>query len=262
MIRESLPVQSGFGGVARIDFAGDDHPERYLLLLTTAVREAFADPAVRRVEVSVAADDWPRRRALHRAGFRLEGVRRERWISPDGSPVDEVCYGLLRAEQDAGGDAFTAVMNTVTPRKRAIAHVLLTDQAGRVCVLETTFKLDWELPGGILNPFETPRAGAIREIEEELGYTSALGRLLVVEWLAPYLGWEDALELIFDAGTLNERAAALLRPDLQEIRALHWLEPEAAAATLAPYARTKLAAALEARRTGRTAYLEAGRVIS
>lgn len=262
MIRDSLPVEVGPGGVARLDFSGDDSPQRYDLLLVTSCRDAFADGAVRRIEVDLAASDRARRRALHRAGFRLEAVRRLRRLGQDGVPEDEVGYALLRDELATGHAGFTAVMNSVTPRKRLIAHVLLTDEAGRVCVLETTFKPDWELPGGILNPVETPREGAIREVEEELGYTIAVGRLLVVEWLAPYLGWEDAVELIFDAGTLNQRSAGMLKPDLQEIRAVHWLAPDAAAEKLAPYARTKLAAALEARTAGRAAYLEAGRVIS
>lgn len=262
MIRDLLPVGVGFGGVAWTDFAGDDSPERYDLLLVTTVRQAFADPAVRRLEVSVSALDRPRRRALHRAGFRLEAVRRARWIGPDGNPEDQADYALLRDEPASGPDGFSAVMNSVTPRKRVIAHVLLTDEAGRVCTCETTFKTDWELPGGILNPAESPRAGAVREVQEELGYTISVGRLLVVDWLVPYLGWEDALELVFDAGVLNPRSAGMLRPDLREIRAVHWLTPQQAMASMGTYARGRVTAALEARESGRTAYLEAGVVIS
>jgi len=261
MIREHLPVAVGFGGVASVEFAGDDHPQRYDLLLRSTLRQAFADQGVRRVEVSVSASDSPRRRALHRAGFRLEAVRRARWIGL-GGPEDEVCYAVLREDRAAGAEGFTAVMNSVTPRKRAISHVLLTDEAGRVCTLETSFKPDWELPGGILDPGESPRAGAVREVQEELGYTVSIGRLLVVSWLTPYLGWEDALELVFDAGTLSPRSAAMLQPDLKEIRAVHWLEPAAAMAAMEAYARGRVAAALDARESGRTAYLEAGQPVS
>ena len=262
MIRDAFPVSLGFGGVAWTDLAGQDHPERYDLMLTATVRDAFADPAVRRLEVSVAAADRGRRRALHRAGFRLEAVRRQRWIGPDGAPEDQADYALLREDPPVGPDGFSAVMNSVTPRKRVISHVLLTDEAGRACVLETTFKPDYELPGGILNPAESPRAGAVREVQEELGHTISVGRLLVVDWLAPYLGWEDAVELIFDAGVINPRTAAMLRPDGTEIRRIHWLPPLEAAGTMAPFARGRLIAALEARAERRTAYLERGQRIS
>ena len=260
MIRDALAFRVE-NGVAQVEFTGDDRPERYDLLLVTTCRHAFADPGVHRIELDVAIDDRPRRHALHRAGFRMEALRRQRLKGPDGGLRDEAGYSLLRGE--AGGSAgFTGVMNSVTPRKRAIGHLLLTDAQGDVCLLETSFKVDWELPGGILNVAETPRQGVIREVFEELSYGVSVGRLLVVDWLAPYLGWEDALELIFDGGVLPERSKQLLRPDLREIRSVHWLSPQNAADRMAPFARGRLAAALAAREEGRTLYLEAGERIS
>jgi 8-oxo-dGTP pyrophosphatase MutT (NUDIX family) len=260
VIRDSLPTAVA-DGVASVDFRGEDAPERYDLLLTTTTRLAFAHADVRRVEVAVCTLDQPRRRALHRAGFRLEGVARSAAQGPDG-PLDVARYALLRGEQATGRQAFTAVMNTVTARKRVISHLLLTDSSGRVCMLETTFKPDFELPGGILEVGESPRVGLVREVQEELSHTVSVGRLLVVDWLAPYLGWEDAVELIFDGRDLADHAVPLLRPDLREIRAVHWLAPEDAAATMAPFARGRLRAALAARDEGRTLYLEAGERIS
>ena len=260
MIRDSLPFTQA-DGIASVDFRGDDAGERYDLLLVTTCRLAFEEPAIRRIEVHVCSDDAPRRRALHRAGFRLEGVLRQRLLGPDG-PVDLLCYGLLRTDQTTGRAAFTSVMNSVTARKRVISHLLLTDDAGRVCMLETTFKPDFELPGGILEVGESPREGLVREIREELSHSVSIGRLLVVDWLSPYLGWEDAVELIFDGRDMPARSVPLLRPDLREIRAIHWLEPDAAIATMAPFAHGRLRAALAAREEGRTLYLEAGERIS
>jgi 8-oxo-dGTP pyrophosphatase MutT (NUDIX family) len=260
VIRDHLPA-SVTDGVASVDFRGDDAPERYDLLLTTTRRLAFEDAAVRRIEVDVCIDDSPRRRALHRAGFRLEGVFRHAAIGPQG-PIDVARYAALRADPASGREAFTAVMNTVTARKRVISHLLLTDDADRVCVLETTFKPDFELPGGILEVGESPRVGLVREVLEELNHSVSVGRLLVVDWLAPYLGWDDAVELIFDGRQMPARSVSLLRPDLREIRAIHWLHPEAAVARMAPFAQGRLLAALEAREAGRTLYLEAGVRIS
>lgn len=260
MTSDHLPT-SVRDGVASVDFRGDDAVERYDLLLATTRRLAFDDDTVRRVEVDVCTDDHPRRRALHRAGFRLEGVARQAASGPDG-PLDIARYALLRGEADSGHEAFTAVMNTVTARKRVISHLLVTDEAGRVCILETTFKADFELPGGILEVGESPREGLVREVEEELNHTVSVGRLLVVDWLAPYLGWEDAVELVFDGRHMPARSVPLLRPDLREIRAVHWLHPDEAAARMAPFARGRLHAALEARTLERTLYLERGARIS
>lgn len=258
MIREHLPFTTSDGS-ARIDFTGTDSEQRYDLLLTTTRRLAFADPSVRRVEVDVCTDDTPRRRALHRAGFRLEGIARSAALGP-GGPLDIARYALLRDDVTDGRVGFTAVMNTVTARKRVIAHLLVTQPDGRVCVLETTFKPDFELPGGILETGESPRAGLIREVREELSADLAVGRLLVVDWLAPYLGWEDAVELIFEGGDLH--SPELLRPDLKEIRAVHWLAPADAIATMAPFAQGRLGAALSARAERTTWYLEAGARVS
>lgn len=220
---------------------------------------ALSDPQVHRVEMYVSADHRDYRRALHQAGFRLDGVARARRRTAVGL-ADELCYSLLRSDPLQGREAATAVMNSVTARKRVIAHLLLTDSEDRVCILQTTFKPDFELPGGILEVGESPRDGLAREVREELDHRLDIGRLLVVDWLVPYLGWEDAVELIFDAGTLSD--PDLLRPDGREIASVHWLELSAAAARMAPFAQGRLRAAWSARRHGQTFYLEGGNLIS
>ena len=114
------------------------------------------------------------------------------------------CSHGSRPTRRIGPHGFSGVMNSALPKKRLIAHVLLRDPAGRVLLCETQFKTDWELPGGIVEPYETPRQGAIREVTEELGIELAVGRLLVVDWMPPYLGWDDAIEMIFDGGLVDE----------------------------------------------------------
>ena len=50
---------------------------------------------------------------------------------------------------------------------------------------------EWTLPGGGLNHGEDPRHAAIREVEEETGYTVALDRLLTVDSVHfPDARWE------------------------------------------------------------------------
>ncbi|MFT3832130.1 MAG: NUDIX hydrolase [Micropruina sp.] len=208
--------------------------------------------------MSLPASDTVARRAVQRAGFRLEGVRREAVADADGSFGDVVLYARLASDLVYGPGGFTGVMNSVLPRKRLIAHALITDPWDRVCLLETTFKPDWELPGGIVNPAESPWAGAVREIDEELSLDVGVGRVLVVDWLAPYLGWEDAVELIFDGGVLTQDQIDAIVPDPGEIRAVHWLAPDKAADKMAPFARGRMLAAVACRVGGGTQYLERG----
>lgn len=212
----------------------------------------------RRQEVRVGADDGPARRELHRRGFRLEGRLRAARVSADGTGwVDELVYARL-AGDPAGPDAHTHVLNTITPRKRLIAHALVTDERGRVLLCETSFKADWEFPGGLVEPGESPREACEREMVEEMAFAPAVQGVLVVDWLRPHRGWEDAVELVFATAPVTDAEASRLRPDGHEILGLHWLTPADAEARLAPFAIGRLRAALAAHRDGRTRYLEGG----
>ena len=84
-----------------------------------------------------------------------------------------------------------------------------------------------------------------------------LGRLLVADWLPPYLGWDDAVEMIFDGGRLAESELSSLVLQPTEIRQVRFCTLEEAAAVLTPLAHRRLsvAAGLE---PGRFAYLEEG----
>ena len=157
---------------------------------------------------------------MQRAGFRLEGTRRAAAELPDGTLCDVLLVAALASDEVSGPIGFSAVMNAALPKKRLIAHVLMRDADGRVLLCDTHFKTDWELPGGIVEPGEPPRTAAVREVREELGIDLAVGRLLVADWMPPYLGWEDAMELIFDGGvvTSDEVSHYVLQPS--EIRSV------------------------------------------
>ncbi|MFZ1410235.1 MAG: NUDIX hydrolase [Micropruina sp.] len=229
-----------------------------------AADEGLIRDGLHRVEAVVPAGDRLSRRALQSAGFRFEGLRRKATQQPDGGFGDLAAYSRLAGDDVHGQAGFTGVMNAVLPRKRCIAHVLFWDDHGRICLLETTFKDDWELPGGIVELNESPREGAIREVQEEVGLACSPGEILVVDWLAPYLGWEDAVELIFEGGQLTKETCTQLRPDPHEIRAIHWLTPQEAEPVMAPFARGRLAEAVAAHAssTGTTRYLERGRRVT
>ncbi len=65
--------------------------------------------------MSLPAADAVGRRALQRAGFRLEGVRREAVTLPDGSVGDVAMYARLASDLVYGPGGFTGVMNSVLP---------------------------------------------------------------------------------------------------------------------------------------------------
>ncbi|GIG90928.1 NUDIX domain-containing protein [Plantactinospora endophytica] len=86
---------------------------------------------------------------------------------------------------------------------RVAAGALFFDDQDRVLLVKPHYKNHWDIPGGYVEPGESPRAACIREVGEELGLTIDLGPMLVVDW-APALNEGDKILFIFSAGTLGE----------------------------------------------------------
>lgn len=84
---------------------------------------------------------------------------------------------------------------------RVAAGALFFDDQGRVLLVKPHYKDHWDIPGGYVEPGESPRAACVREIHEELDLTVDIGPMLVVDW-APAAGEGDKILLIFDAGLL------------------------------------------------------------
>jgi len=251
-----IRVHLGDSGLAALSWQGEPEPEALGRAVRSATEEALVGLGLRRIEAAVPLRDVVARRALLRAGFRLEGVRREAQ-KVEGGFDDVALFARLAGDPVGGPTGFSAVMNSVLPRQRVIAHVLIRE-GERVLLCETQVKPDWELPGGIVEPLEAPRVGAIREVREELGIDRDMGSLLVVDWMPPYLGWDDALELIFDGGTTRDADLAQLVLQPTEIRSVRLCSLDEAAVLVTPICHRRLSIALGLT-PGETAYLENGR---
>lgn len=149
---------------------------------------------------------------------------------------------------------FTATL----PRKRMGAGAVITDHTGRVLLVEPAYKREWEVPGGAVEADESPRATTIREITEELGLTVTPGRLLAVDWVPPREGRTEGLMLLFDGGTLTPAQTAAIRLPDDELRSWDWCDHQQAEQRLSGLLARRVAAALDARTTGVTVYLENG----
>ena len=225
------------------------------------LERAFAD-GHHRVEARVAVGDRDTRIALQRAGLRPEGTARGRGMPSAGEPGDVTVLARLASDPAPGTrESFLAMLNATLPRTRVIAQGLIRDDRGRVLLCELTYKADWDLPGGVVDPHESPRLALEREVSEELGLTLPAGRLLAVNWLPPYRQWDDAVLFVFDLGAvpdLVERA----RLEVSELHAVHWVEPHDLGSHLAPYAARHLATILGADASAGTLFLEDGSLVT
>jgi 8-oxo-dGTP diphosphatase len=138
--------------------------------------------------------------------------------------------------------------NTTQARKRVSADVLFRDHTGRILLVDPTYKPDWDLPGGMAEANEPPRAAAIREVREELGFRPVLGRLLVVDWVSPHDPWDDLLAFIFDGGVLTDQQIAAIRPTDDELQAFEFCTEAQAEQRLRPYVWRRVRRALEVTR--------------
>ena len=224
--------------------------------LRLAIAWAFDALDVHRIEARVPDADRSGVRAALRAGMRKEGVARGALAGP-GERVDTMVLARLRddAEPDSR-DGFIALLNSSLPTKRAIAQGVLRDPAGRVLLCELTYKAEWDLPGGVVDPSESPADCVVREIREELAIDVEVRALLAVNWLPPWRGWSDATVFVFDLGVADEELIARTTLERREIRSLHFAAEEEWEQRVAPYNQRLLA--FLAAHAGPTAYLEDG----
>lgn len=134
------------------------------------------------------------------------------------------------------------------------AGALFRDEAGRIMMVRPSYKPEWEIPGGMLEPGETPVQACEREVAEELGLRITVGLLLVADW-APHPDQGDKLLFIFDGGHLTDEQRAAIRFPDGEITAWEFVDPS----RLAEFTTPRLADRIRAARPGRTRYLENGR---
>lgn len=151
-------------------------------------------------------------------------------------------------------NAYLAEGNAKQPRKRVAADVIIRDKDGRILLVNPTYKPDWDLPGGMVEANEPPIEAARRELREELGLDTAIGSVLVVEWVPPHGPWDDTLVFVFDGGVLSDETTENLTVTDDEISAFRFCTTDEAHELLRPYVSQRAMAALAAVKTGAAKY--------
>ncbi|MPZ61655.1 MAG: GNAT family N-acetyltransferase [Propionibacteriales bacterium] len=221
------------------------------------VQYCFDELGMQRIQAYVEQDNRRSLRVAMRAGLRKEGVTRGR-SEVAGARRDFVLLGRLASDLDPGEpEGFRALLNSALPRKRAIAQMAIRDENFRLLMCHTTYKPDWDLPGGVVEDGESPRAAARREVSEELAFDVTPGRLLVVDWLPTWGGWDDACTFVFDGGVHQAGMERQLTFEPREIRGAEFCDPDQIRERCADFTVRRILAILAATTSG-TRYLENG----
>ena len=235
------------------------------------VRYAFEELGLHRVVAYAEPDDVASLRVAGRAGLRREGIARALRALPGAGTVgtvsghsrdgrgergDHVQLARLASDPEpTSGEGFIAVLNAGLPTKRAIAQALIQNNAGEILLCELTYKREWDLPGGVVDPHESPAHAVIREIREELAVEVSPHTLVAVNWLPRWRAWDDAILFVFGVDA-DEEVIARAHLEPREIRAVHWCTLDEVERRAAPYVTRMLRQCLQAAEG--TTYLEDG----
>jgi 8-oxo-dGTP pyrophosphatase MutT (NUDIX family) len=140
---------------------------------------------------------------------------------------------------------------------RVAAGALFFNPDGLVLLVQPTYTSTWEIPGGNVQPGESPLQACRREVREELGIEPPIGGPLVVDW-APADGEGDKLLFVFDGGTLPRSELDRISLAGDEIAEWRLVSPTFLDAHLNDRLSRRVHTALAARERGRTAYAEHG----
>jgi 8-oxo-dGTP diphosphatase len=142
-------------------------------------------------------------------------------------------------------------------RVRAAAGAVIQDERGRVLLVRPTYKEGWLLPGGALEPDESPLTACRRELREEIGFVPPIGALLCVDWVPPSPPWDGGLVFLFDGGVLSAAQIAGIELPPDELESFEFVAPDDLDPMLEPPRANRVRACLARRGTG-AVYLEDG----
>lgn len=151
------------------------------------------------------------------------------------------------------------VTTTAASRTRGAAAALIIEEE-RVLLVERTYGHPWQwvLPGGCIDPGESPLEACRRELAEELSCQPHVHTLVVVDWVPSDPSRPARLQWIF-AATLPRRARIQLPAG--ELQSYRWTCFSEIKHYLPPHAARRVCAAWTAAHRGTTSYLEHGHAV-
>jgi 8-oxo-dGTP diphosphatase len=150
-------------------------------------------------------------------------------------------------------DEFWTTVNRVVTG----ASAYITDELGRVLLVDPNYREHWSFPGGMIDAGEHPAQACAREVAEEVGLSVEVGELLTVSWVdglahVPY----PVVNFVFDCGEVPSDTPITLQ--VEELDDYGFFTLEEARRLLSGHTYERLLATAAARTSGRITYLPPG----
>jgi len=118
------------------------------------------------------------------------------------------------------------------PKKMIGVKVVVKSSDGRVLVVKPTYKPTWQLPGGVVEAGEGPKAAAKRELQEETGIVCSEIELKLVDLV--FRADQDVLLLLYELLPAQDSEQNITVQDA-ELETYEWIAPQDVLARLPKY---------------------------
>lgn len=150
--------------------------------------------------------------------------------------------------------SFTAQL----PQKRMASGALIFDEAGKILIVNPTYRDKWLIPGGMVEKDESPIAACQREIQEELGLKRHIQHLLNLDYAPQGEEGTEALHFVFDGGVIDSKDIAAITLCKEELSSYQFVSADNLDRFLPDGLCNRVKYALLAKQNGRMGYLEGG----
>ena len=144
------------------------------------------------------------------------------------------------------------------PKKRMSSGAIFFNEEGHLLIVKPTYREYWLIPGGATEEDESPRAGCIREVKEEINLDVVPDRLLCVDYMSRDNEKNESVHFIFYGGMLTPQRIGAIHLPAEELSEYRFAPLEEALSLLSPRLARRIPACLQALKANTTAYLENG----
>jgi len=145
---------------------------------------------------------------------------------------------------------------TSLAKRRMAAGALFRDESGRVLLVDPSYKVPWDLPGGAVEAEESPHAACRREVAEELGLDRS--PIVAVDWVPSRPERPEGVVIVYDGGILSAADIKEIALGDDELAGYAFVDPGKVAELVSPLLARRIMASIQAIADGTVAALENG----